>query len=214
MHMKNNITEDFETFLNIVRHSYHMFKQYCYLYEDNDERLSILEEIAHQLFYDVQGMWIKHIFLDICKLTDPAEQIGNKNMTIDHWVKEFDSKLTDSEKDSINASKAICIEKRDKVKKARSKVIAHIDYNVAINKDSLGKIEKEEIEEFYSNIEIILDLFSRKLGRGSAPLHCVVQKDAEDLIQGLKKAIHYDHLFESNPKGAWEERKKWKYKDA
>ena len=38
-------------------------------------------------------------------------------MTIDHWVKEFDSKLTDSEKDSINASKAICIEKRDKVKK-------------------------------------------------------------------------------------------------
>ncbi|MFZ3137896.1 MAG: hypothetical protein WA126_10955 [Thermodesulfovibrionales bacterium] len=212
--MKNNIIKKFEIFLNIVRHSNHVFRQYCLLYENSKQRLSLLEEIAHHFFYDVQGMWIERIFLDICKLTDPAMQFNNKNMTLDHWLKELDRELTDTEKGKIEASMTICIEKRDKVVKARRKVIAHIDYEVAIGKGALGKIEKEEIEEFYSNIEIILDILSRKLERGAAPLRFAAQKDADDLIKSLKKAIHYDHIFESNPNGAWEERKKWKYKDA
>lgn len=214
MCMRNNVTKEFEVFLDIVRHSYHMFRQYCFLYEGNEQRLSLLEEIAHHFFYDLQGMWIEHILLDICKLTDLAKQYKNKNMTIDHWVKKIDNELTDTEKAKIEKSKMICIKERDKVVKARSKIIVHIDYNVAINKNPLGKTEKEEIEEFYSNIEIILDTLSRKLGRGPAPLRFAAQKDAEDLIKCLKKAIHYDHLFESNPKRAWEEHKQWKYKDA
>ena len=212
--MKNKIIKEFEIFLNIVRHSNHMFRQYCLLYENNKQRLSLLEEIAHHFFYNVQGMWIECVFLDMCKLTDPAEQFKNKNMTIDYWVKALDKELTVPEKEKIDASMTICIEKRDKVVKARRKVIAHIDYEVAIGKDALGKIEKEEIEEFYSNIEIILDILSRKLGRGAAPLRFAAQKDVDDLIKSLKKAIHYDHIFESTPKRAWEERKKWKYKDA
>jgi len=212
--MKNNIIKEFEIFLNIVRHSNHMFRQYCLLYENNKQRLSLLEEIAYHFFYDVQCMWIECVFLGMCKLTDRAKQFKNKNMTIDYWVKALDKELTGPEKEKIEASITICIEKRDKVIKARDKVIAHIDYEVAIGKNALGKIEKKEIEKFYSNIEIILDILSSKLGRGAAPLRFAAQKDADDLIESLKKTIHYDHIFESTTKKAWEECKKWKYKDA
>lgn len=214
MKMKKNIIREFNIFLDIVRHSYHMFSQYCLLYENNKQRSDILEEVAHHFFYDLQGMWIERGLLDMCKLTDPAVQFNKTNMTLAYWIKEFEGELSTQERATIDTSCAICIEKREKVVNARSKVIAHIDYNVAISKKVLGKIEKQEIEEFYNNIAIVLDILSHKLGIGPAPLRFAPQKDADDLIKSLKKAIHYDQLFDSDPKRAWEECQKWKYKDA
>ena len=214
--MKNDMNQEFKIFSDIVCHSYHMYRQYCCLYENNDQRLALLEEIAHHFFYDLQGMWIERVFLDICKLTDPAEQRNNKNMTLDHWVKKLDGQLIASEKEKIDEATTICHKKRNIIVNVRSKIIAHIDYNVAIKKELLGKIkiEKEDIQEFYDNVQIIMNIISDKLGRGPAPINFVAQKDAEDLVYNLKKAIHYDQLFESNPKKSYEERKQWKYKDA
>ena len=206
--------KEFDIFVNIVCHSFHVFRQYCVLYEESEKRIELLNEVARCFFADLQNMWHEHILLDVCKLTDPSIQGKNRNMTLNYWIEHIDSRLNHTQRQEINAAKIICDETREKVFDARRKIIAHIDYAVTSKNKSLGAISREELNYFYQQVQIIMNIIYDTLKCGPCPIDLVAQFDAKDLVERLKKAIHYDQLFGDDFMRKHEEKQKWKYKEA
>lgn len=197
--LKEKAKKEFDIFFNIAWHARHMFRLYCKLYEENEERIELLNKSASEFFGDLQTMWHEHILLDICKLTDSCE---NENLTIDYFKCRYKNEFSDIEEARVQEimNSISCF--RDRIKKARHKSIAHIDKKVAVNNEPLGGLSEEEvregkqmyqmIEQFYDNLQEIINIISSKI-YGSTPEEYLKPLDptgnaAEELISLLTRA--------------------------
>ena len=164
------IDKEFEVFFNITWHARHMFRLYCKLYEESEDRIELLRRSADEFFADLQTMWQDHVLLDICKLTDSYE---DGNLTIDYFVCSHKNNFSKEEDARIQEimSSIECF--RGKIKPSRHKIIAHIDKKTAVDNKSLGGLSVEEIaagkqmcqmiEQFYDNVQEVINIVSSKM---------------------------------------------------
>jgi transcriptional regulator with XRE-family HTH domain len=105
-----------------------------FLFMGGAERVSILNRTAPNLFGAFQDALLTSIFLDVSRLTDPAETSGKQNLTLETLVVEITSraqaqfrnklrKLLDSLKDQTKA-----------IRIYRNKRLAHMDRATRLNK--------------------------------------------------------------------------------
>lgn len=164
-----SLKEEFEAFFNIAWHSRHMFCMYCRLYEEDEDRIALLNRVAGEFFGDLQKMWHEHVLLDICKLTDSSKG----DLTINYFLSKISDKFTDDEKRKKKEFDLLCENLQKKFKPARNKIIAHIDKGTLLAGNSLGGLSCEEqqiglpmhqiIDQFYDKLEEIINIVSSKL---------------------------------------------------
>jgi YesN/AraC family two-component response regulator len=97
-----------------------LYKEYSYLYEDNKERLDLLNKTARDFFHNLQVILIERLFLDICKITDPATSGKNSNLTIKYILKEIEQNAKenlglDELSDEIHRFRDRIVEARHKI---------------------------------------------------------------------------------------------------
>ncbi|MCH7936298.1 MAG: hypothetical protein IH994_04290 [Proteobacteria bacterium] len=68
------------------------YNTYAALYESDQEVLEALSSTANIFFGDLNKIFIEYIWLQACKITDPAKSSGRDNLT----VKYMDEALLDS----------------------------------------------------------------------------------------------------------------------
>jgi len=192
--------KEFEAFFNIAWDARHKFCLYTILYEQSEDRIKLLNESASEFFGVLQEMWHEHILLDICRLTDPCE---GRNLTIDYFICRYKHEFSCEEETQVKEIMNLIESFRNRNKKPRNKILTHIDKETVLSNKPLGGLTAAEIregkqmcemiEQFYDNLEKIINIISSKI-YGNKPEDYVKPLDptgnaAEELIFLLKK-IH------------------------
>ncbi len=188
------------------------YNEYCILYETGEDRLDLLDKIARHFFHDLQGILIDYIFLNICKLTDPAHCGQGDNLTIKYVLERIEPDIQN--KLGLNELSERIHRFRDYVVDARRKLIAHLDVDTILSNKTLGAFPKSANEKFWADLQEFVDRIHRHYLDGPFPLDAVNMYNAEDLVQALKKSVDYDDYFEDKGGQKLERRNQMRYKDA
>jgi len=191
-----------------------LYKEYSYLYEDNKERLDLLNKTARDFFHNLQVILIERLFLDICKITDPASSRKNSNLTIKYILKEIeqDAKVNlglDKLSNQIHKF-------RNLIDDARNKIIVHSDLETIESNKTLGMFSKIDNDEFWRNLQEFVNKIHMHYFKESYIFDEVIDCgfNAKYLVLALKKAAYFDQYFKGVLHSKLLEGENFEYRDA
>jgi hypothetical protein len=191
-----------------------LYKEYSYLYEDNKERLDLLDKTARDFFCNLQDILIKRILLDICKITDEASFGKKDNFTIKYILKEI--KQDAKGKLGLDKLSNEIHKFREYIVDARHKVIVHSNFGTTTSNKILGSFPKTANDEFWKNLQEFVNRIHMHYFKDSFIFDDIVDctSNAKDLVLALKKAAYFDHHFKNVLHSKLLEDKKFKYRNA
>lgn len=99
--------EDVEAFAGSCVWLRSQWVHFTTLFEGTDLQRELLESTAHTFFSDLNHMFIEHLVLHICRLTDNAESLGRENLTVKFLIEHSDfSNATWTASNSSGSGKA------------------------------------------------------------------------------------------------------------
>ena len=161
---------------------------YHALYESNERTKKILTDSASEFFRELNIILKEYFLLHVCKITDPAETAGHKNLTVEGLNVELCER--DLMTQEISDYSAGLLRYRDLVKEARNKLVGHLDLETVLNDRSIGGHTEEELNEFLSNLQGYCYAVGDAVG--VEPLDFTTTAgpgDALDLIKALKRGV-------------------------
>jgi hypothetical protein len=131
------------------------------LFEGSDVKRELLQTTAPIFFGDLHSLFVEHLVLHICRLTDNAETMGRKNLTVKFLIEhsDFSSAPDTLEKlrrlgDSIHSF-------RDLILKARNRFISHVDLEAVQLDKPLGAASDAKWKQFWLDLQDFLNLMHR-----------------------------------------------------
>ncbi len=191
-----------------------LYNEYIYLYEDNKERLDLLNKTARDFFSNLQTIMIERIFLEICKITDSDNILGNNNLTIKYILKniEQDAKKNlglDKLSDEIHKF-------RNYIAPARNKIIGHSDLETIKSNKTLGVFPKSESDKFWRNLQEFVNKIHIHYFNDTFIFDDIVDCtfNSKYLMRALKKAAYFDQHFKYVLHSNLLEEETFKYRNA
>ena len=161
---------------------------YCTLYESNDRTEKILADSAPWFFKELYFILSEYVDLQVCKITDPAETAGHKNLTVEGLNIELRER--DLMTQEISEYSARLLHYRESVKIPRNKIIGHLDLETILNDMPIGGHTKEGEIEFFENLQGYCDAVGIAVGVGPSDFRTTSGPgDALDLIKALKRGV-------------------------
>jgi hypothetical protein len=190
-----------------------VYNEYCILYESGKKaRFDLLNKIAQNFFHDLQGILIDYLFLNICKLTDPAGFGKEKNLTVKYILEQVDPQVQ-NELGLQELSEKIH-QFRNYIVDARRKLIAHLDVDTIFSKKTLGEFPESAYEQFWADLQEFVNIIHQHYLDGIFPLDAVNTHNSEELICALKKAAYFDQRFKNVLHSQLFEENQFRYIDA
>ena len=187
----SDLQKMFEAFRREAEWLRNCYNIYIHLYEADGETDDVLKRTAGWFFWDLNRILIEYIFLQVGKLTDPAQTSvkGGKrdNLTINH----IDARL---EAQGLLTKQIRCLSKKllgygEKVVVARNKLIAHLDRDAVLTGTGLGAHTEEEMVQFYDNLQKYCDAVGNVVGAGPSDFSTQPGSgDVVDLLSALKRS--------------------------
>jgi hypothetical protein len=189
-----------------------VFNEYRILYESGQARRELLDEVAKNFFRPLNKILVEYILLNMCKLTDPAGSRQDGNLTVKYILKLIGPETAkqlglDKLSQSIHSL-------RPHILDARNKIIAHLDKETALSKGFLGAFPRETGDAFWRDLEEFVNRVNKHYFERPFPIDAVNMYNAENLVQALKKGVHYDDYFMGKGRQKLEEQSRMRYKDA
>jgi hypothetical protein len=188
------------------------FNEYCILYESGQARLDLLNEVAQNFFGDISAILVKYILLSMCKITDPPHSKGNDNLSVKYILETFSPELKKQLGLEELSDKIHSI--RDYIRGARHKIIAHIDKNTLLSGKILGAFPKEVGDSFWTNLKEFVDRIHNHYFGEPYPLDIINPHNAKDLVEALKRAVHYDDCLRNPDRIKLGDFSQMRYRDA
>lgn len=189
-----------------------VFNEYCILYESGQDRRELLDEVAKHFFRDLNKILVEYILLNMCKLTDRAHSRKDDNLTV-KYILELVGPETAKQLGLDELSQSIH-SVRPYILDARNKIIAHLDTETGLSKGVLGAFPRKIGDAFWRDLEEFVNRVNTHYFERPFPINAVNMYNAQNLVQALKKAVHYDDCFRGKGRQKLEERNKMRYKDA
>ena len=174
------------------------FRHYQIIFEEGaDLRRELLQGIAHTFFGDLNLMLIEHMILQICKITDPEETKGQKNLTVLFLLnRNFPAASAELAKlrrlsDSMHGFRAQII-------LARNKLIGHLDRHFVHDGKELGAADKKLWNQFWLDLQDFLHILHKRYVDPQSVfyLNGVGQlSDADSLVKALKESTYFQILL-------------------
>ena len=161
------------------------YNTYLSLYESDERTTKALNDSAHLFFQDLNRILIEYVLLQVCKITDPAETAGHKNLTFEGLNAELcNDGLMTQEIADLSAGLS---HYRDLVKDARNKLLGHLDRETILNDLPIGEHAEQEVTEFFSCLQGYVDAVGNAVGVGPLDFRATPGSgDVLDLIWVLK----------------------------
>lgn len=188
-----------------------IYNEYISLFESNEKRLKLFEEVAINFFHDLQDIFIKSIIQNICNLTDRADS-RNDNLTVKYIIGKIGPDV--SEKLGLDDLSEKMHAFRDCIAPARNKIISHLDRNTVLRHKTLGAFPEGEIDKFWDTLQEFVNKLHDYYLDGILPLNAHNPDGADELVETLKKAVHYEDYFNDKPDLKFSERSRMRFKDA
>ena len=191
--------DDVEAFRNFCVSLRSTFRHFQILFEEGaDLRRELLQSVAPTFFGDINQMLIEHLILQICKITDPEESFGRKNLTITFLVNNSDFSTAPGELERLNKLSDSMHAFRTKSVPARNRLIGHLDRHSVLDGKALGGADKEEWNQFWLDLQDFLHIMDTHYvdPAGHFYLNGVgYLSDADSLIKALKASTYFDALL-------------------
>jgi hypothetical protein len=130
---------------------------YKTLFEVDAKLIEVYQNIAPLCFGDLRRIFVEHLFLQFCKVTDPAGAGSRTNLTTNYVLREIDWPAEVRQKlDTLNNE---LMRFRKLVEPARSKRIAHTDLYAQMQQlASLGKFPAGADWKFVEDLEALVSV--------------------------------------------------------
>jgi hypothetical protein len=167
-----------------------LWEHFRILFEGSDKKRELLQTTAPVFFGDLNLMFIEQLVQRICRLTDNAQTMGRKNLTIKFLIEHTDFTAAPGTKDKLLQLSGTIHRFRDKIKVARDRFIGHLDLEAVRLDRPLGEAPDEEWYQFWLDLQDFLNLLLRHHGdSGHFYLNAIGgMSDADSLVTALQNA--------------------------
>lgn len=190
---------DVEAFRNFCVYLRSIFRHFQILFEEGaDLRRELLQSIAPTFFGDINHMLIEHLILQICKITDPEESFGRKNLTVAFLVNNSDFSTAPGKLERLKELSDSMHGFRAKIVPARNRLIGHLDRHSVLDGKALGGADKDEWTQFWLDLQAFLHIMDKHYidPAGHFYLNGVgYLSDADSLIKSLKESTYFHTLL-------------------
>jgi hypothetical protein len=163
-----------------------------------EEDRARMSRAAPTFFGDINKMLVEYIILQVCKITDPAQDFRkNDNHTIAFLLQHYDFSADPAMMQRLAQLDAQLQAFRQKLLPARNKLISHSDRDAILARKNLGGAPQSDWDQFWIDLqEVVCIIYEKVLG---TPLHIngvAMLSDAHGLLKALKHATCFDQLLE------------------
>lgn len=159
---------------------------YMQLFYKQDD-IEQLEKFNGFIFGYIEKAYLERICLKISTLMDPVGKRGNKNLSLQLFIKQTKSQKLEDQFDRLKEFYT-----SSGIKKWRDKVLAHADLKTLAGMREIKiNFERKDVNSFLANIQEFIDMLSDP---GVATDHTVVlprDKDGKAFIQKISEYNEY-----------------------
>ena len=190
--------EDVESFADSCVLLRSQWAHFMTLFEGSDLKRELLYTTAPTFFGDLNRLFIEHLVVHICRLTDEAQTMGRKNLTVKFLVEHSD---WSSAPDTLAKLKPISdsIHRfRKRVLPARKWFIAHLDLSAVRLDQPLGAASNDEWKQFWLDLQDFVQLMFRHHVDPNSLFHLNGiggMSDADRLLTALRNAKLFDAVL-------------------
>jgi len=175
--------EDIRAFRDECIHARAVFVHFKYLFESTED---VVPTRIYPIFFgDVCRALKLYLFLEVCKLTDPAGTAKrNENLSVEFLVTSIqDEGLLDHLRPHSNRLQ----EFREKVKPARDKLASHMDLATTRRQESVGAVDNDSWNRFWLDLDAFVYILSCRYLDEAVHINAVSnQSDVPALIAALR----------------------------
>src|SRR5262249_48226749 len=153
--------EDVQAFANSCVLLRSQWEHFRILFEGSDLRRELLQSTAPTFFRDLNRLFIEHLVLHICRLTDNAQTMGRKNLTVKFLIEHSDFSAAPDMLDKLNRISASIDAFRQKILPARHRFVSHLDLEAVRLDQPLGAASDAEWKQFWLDLQDFLELMFR-----------------------------------------------------
>jgi hypothetical protein len=190
--------EDVESFADSCVLLRSQWVHFMTLFEGSDLKRELLYTTAPTFFADLNRLFVEHLVLHICRLTDEAQTMGRKNLTVKFLIEHSD---WSSAPDTLAKLKPISdsIHRfRKRVLPARKWFIAHLDLSAVRLDQPLGAASNDEWKQFWLDLQDFVQLMFRHHVDPNSLFHLNGiggMSDADRLLTALRNAKLFDAVL-------------------
>jgi hypothetical protein len=190
--------EDVESFADSCVLLRSQWAHFMTLFEGSDLKRELLYTTAPTFFSDLNRLFIEHLVLHICRLTDEAQTMGRKNLTVKFLLEHSD---WSSAPDTLAKLKLISnsIHRfRKRVLPARKWFVAHLDLSAVRLDQPLGAASNDDWKQFWLDLQDFVQLMFRHHVDPNSLFHLNGiggMSDADRLLTALRNAKLFDAVL-------------------
>jgi len=171
------------------------YLQHRILFFDNKKEIyrTIINKTAPDFFSQLNGLLWDRMILSISKLTDNYIDGKNINLSINFlvYISKKNGMKSYIELSELFSKCLYCVEG---IRKYRSKVVAHKDFNNSFY--TKLNVQIDEIENAFQIIEKMMNIYHYEKDGSSWSFNLDGAKDARSLLYYLEKALIYNNIIE------------------
>jgi hypothetical protein len=153
--------EDVEAFRGSCVSLRSLWMHFQILFEGGDLKRELLQTTAPTFFRDAYGLFGEYLILHICRLTDDAETMGRKNLTIKFLIEHSDFSRAPRTLEKLDQVSTDIHAFRKLILPARNRFISHLDLESVRLGDPLGAVPDAQWKQFWFDLQDFLDLMHR-----------------------------------------------------
>jgi hypothetical protein len=192
--------EDAESFRDSCVALRSLWEHYGTLFEGSDLKRELLQTTAPVFFGDLNEIFIEQLVQRICRLTDNAQTMGRKNLTVKFLVDHTDFSAAPATLDKLRALSDSIHSFRYQIVEARNRFISHLDLEAVRLDKSLGAATDAEWFQFWLDLQDFLGLLLRH--HGANPhfyLNAIGNtSDVDSLLTALRNAKLFHSVMEDH----------------
>lgn len=192
---------DVNAFCNCCVSMRSTYRHFQILFEGSELQRELLQRTAPTFFNDIHLVMMQDLVLQICKVTDPENTSGRRNLTIKFLLNNSDFASAPGELDKLKRLSESMHIFRTKIVPARNKIIGHLDRQSVHDGNPLGATEKHEWDQFWLDLQDFLQIMHKQYvdPRGHFYLSGIAYlSDADDLLKALKESTYFRALLADN----------------
>ncbi|HWY62178.1 MAG TPA: hypothetical protein VNW15_09795 [Rhizomicrobium sp.] len=190
--------EDIKVFADTCAFSRSVYLHFKTLFETStDEDRARMARAAETLFGDLHKILVEYIILQICKITDPAQDFKkNDNHTVAFLLQHYgvmgDPQIGQRLTELDQKTQAF----RQKLLPARNKLISHADRAAILAGNTLGGAPQADWDQFWLDLEELVNIIHERVtGEQFKVTEIGMLTDADGLLKALHHAEHFDQLL-------------------
>jgi len=190
--------EDVEAFADSCVLLRSQWAHFMTLFEGSDLKRELLYTTAPTFFSDLNRLFIEHLVVHICRLTDEAQTMGRKNLTVKFLIEHSDWSSTPDTLAKLKPISDSIHRFRKRVLPARKWFIAHLDLSAVRLDQPLGAASNDEWKQFWLDLQDFVQLMFRHHVDPNSLFHLNGiggMSDADRLLTALKNAKLFDAVL-------------------